>query len=88
MKKLTVVVNSKAGLHARPASILVKTANMFAANITLKKNAKSVNGKSLLGILGLAASSGDELEIIVEGHDEAEAIDEMRVLFNEVLIHE
>jgi len=88
MKKLTVVVNSKTGLHARPASLLVKTANMFASNIILKKDAKAVDGKSILGILGLAVSNGDELEIIAEGHDEAEAISEIRVLFDEILIHE
>lgn len=88
MKKLTVVVNSKSGLHARPAGLFVKTANKFKSNIIVKKQDKAINGKSIIGVLGIAASNGEELEIIADGHDEIEAIDEIRVLFNEKLIHE
>ncbi|SHK07057.1 HPr family phosphocarrier protein [Paramaledivibacter caminithermalis] len=88
MQKLTVVVNNKSGLHARPAGLFVRTANKFKASITVSKNGRSVNGKSIMGILGIAASKGDELEIIAEGHDEIEAINEIKVLFNSKLIHE
>ncbi|KGG80899.1 hypothetical protein Y919_03450 [Caloranaerobacter azorensis H53214] len=88
MKKLTIVLNNKYGLHARPAGLFVKTANKFKSSITIKKDGKSANGKSIMGILGIAASKGDELEIIAEGCDEVEAINEIRALFNSILIHE
>ncbi|WP_432403925.1 HPr family phosphocarrier protein [Wukongibacter sp. M2B1] len=88
MEKLTVVVNSKSGLHARPASLLVKTANNFVSNITIKKDGRAIDGKSILGILGMAALNGDRLEIIADGRDEVDAINEIKILFNEILIHE
>lgn len=88
VKKLSVIVKSKSGLHARPAGLFVKIANQFKSNITIKKGDKVVNGKSIMGILAMGTSAGDELEVIAEGQDEVEVIKEMEVLFNTILIHE
>lgn len=88
MERLNVTVESKCGLHARPASMLVSTANKFSSNITLKKQDRAANAKSILGVLSIAAANGDELEVIVEGQDEAEAADALNDLFRNQLINE
>lgn len=88
MEKMNVVVESKCGLHARPASMVVSTANKFSSNITLKKNDRAANAKSIMGVLSIAAARGDELEVIVEGQDEAEAITALGNLFKNQLSQE
>ncbi len=88
MEKATVIVPCKSGLHARPASMIVGLAVKFASSIVFKKQDTSVNGKSLLGILSMAAAKGDELEIIVQGQDEAEALDAIKKLFEAQLVNE
>lgn len=88
MEKLNVVVGSACGLHARPASMLVGTAAKFSSDIFIKKDGKSANCKSILGVLSLGALKGDELEIIVEGADEAAAADNLRDLFENRLVAE
>lgn len=85
MEKLNVIVGSKSGLHARPASMVVSTANKFTSNITLRKKDRVANAKSIMGILSIAASKGDELEVVVEGQDEIEAINALEDLFNNQL---
>jgi phosphocarrier protein HPr len=88
MEKLNVIVESKCGLHARPASMVVSTTNKFSSNITLKNKDRSANAKSILGVLGIAAAKGDELEVIVEGHDESEAVSALHDLFCNLLMKE
>ncbi|OGO78288.1 MAG: hypothetical protein A2Y23_10570 [Clostridiales bacterium GWB2_37_7] len=88
MEKLNVIVESKCGLHARPASLVVSTANKFSSNITLKKQGRAANAKSILGVLSIAAVNGDELEVIVEGQDEAEAVSAFKDLFGNQLLNE
>ncbi len=73
IRKKVKIVN-KYGLHARPANLLVKTAGKFKAQIQLAKDGYVVNGKSLLGVMSLAAEPGSEIEIIAEGEDEQEAV--------------
>ncbi|HYE11186.1 MAG TPA: HPr family phosphocarrier protein [Patescibacteria group bacterium] len=85
MEKLNVTVESKCGLHARPASMVVSTANKFNSNITLKKKDRAANAKSIMGVLSIAAANGDELEVIVEGQDEAEAANALENLFKNQL---
>ena len=85
MEKLKVIVESKSGLHARPASMVVSTANKFTSNITLRKKDRVANAKSIMGVLSIAAAKGDELEVVVEGQDEAEAISALENLFNNQL---
>ncbi len=67
------IVN-RLGLHARAAAQLVKIANEFAAEVTLIKDDVEVNGKSIMGILLLAAPQGTDLEVRIEGSDEEAAM--------------
>jgi phosphocarrier protein HPr len=70
----TFTIRNRLGLHARAAALLVKTANGFNANIMIEKDGVEVNGKSIMGILMLAASRGTRITVRVEGNDAAEAL--------------
>lgn len=70
-KKVTIV--NEAGLHARPAAALVKTASKFQSDFYIHMYGYRVNGKSILGVMTLAAEKGTELELEVEGSDEEKA---------------
>lgn len=70
----TYTIRNRLGLHARAAALLVKTANRFASEITLEKDGVEVNGKSIMGILMLAASKGTKVTLKVEGKDSPQAI--------------
>jgi phosphotransferase system HPr (HPr) family protein len=72
-KKTVTVVNPQ-GLHARPADLFVKTANRFSASVEVTKGNETVDGKSILSILTLAAEQGTELEIYATGDDAQEAL--------------
>ena len=78
-KDLTVI--NKLGIHARPAAMFVKTASKFESNITLEKDGEQVNGKSIMGLMMLAAGEGSKLKIIAEGHDAETAVRELEQLF-------
>ena len=78
-KELTVV--NKLGIHARPAALFVKTANKFQSNITVEKDGEQVNGKSIMGLMMLAAANGSKLTLIVEGADAELAVRELEQLF-------
>lgn len=67
------IVN-KLGLHARPSAMLVKTASKFAADITIEREGISVNGKSIMGIMMLAAAKGTVIRLRIDGSDEEEAM--------------
>lgn len=71
-KKFTII--DEMGLHARPATVLVNTAGKFAAEITLDYNGKSVNLKSIMGVMSLGVPNGAEIIIVAEGDDAAEAL--------------
>ncbi|WP_425446438.1 HPr family phosphocarrier protein [Dethiothermospora halolimnae] len=88
MKKINVKVNSVSGLHARPASLVVNTANKYSSNISIKKGDKTINCKSIMGVLSIGADKGDELVIITEGEDEVEAIYDLEDLFVNQLVNE
>lgn len=62
------------GLHARPAAQFVKTASKFAADVFVSRNEHEVNGKSIMGVMMLAAEQGSMLTLTVNGQDEAEAM--------------
>lgn len=72
-KKVTIV--NKLGLHARAAAKLVHLASRHASEILLVKNNQRVNGKSIMGVMMLAAAKGAELELEVEGEDEVIALE-------------
>jgi len=65
----TFTIRNKLGLHARAAALLVKTANHFEADVTVEKDGIEVNGKSIMGILMLAASKGTKITLKAEGKD-------------------
>jgi phosphotransferase system HPr (HPr) family protein len=81
IEKTQIIIN-KLGLHARAAAKLSHLANMFNSNIYLIYNEDKVNAKSLLGILTLAASVGNEIVLQASGDDEQEAIKTISDLFN------
>jgi phosphocarrier protein len=72
-----VQIVNRLGLHARAAARFVHIANKFQARITVTKNGTRVDGKSILGLLTLAASKGVKLRLSAEGEDEKAAIDEL-----------
>jgi phosphocarrier protein len=82
MIKQKVKIQNKLGMHARPASLLVKTASKFISDIFIVKNNQKVNAKSILGIMMLAAEYGSELEVITNGVDEVLASDAILNLVN------
>lgn len=81
MKEFSVTVNSATGLHARPASLFVSEASKFQSEIKLNKGDVSVNGKSIMGVLGLGVLTGDIIKVIADGIDETEAIKALEALF-------
>jgi phosphocarrier protein len=76
----TVTLGSKSGLHARPAAIFVQNAKGFQCQITLIKNEKSANAKSILSVLTLGAEQGDQVILKAEGDDAASAVDKLATL--------
>jgi phosphocarrier protein len=77
-----VTIINRLGLHARAATRLVNCASEFEAEVLLKKAARSVNGKSIMGVLTLAAATGTELTIETQGDDEKLAMDAVILLIN------
>ena len=75
-----VEIVNRAGMHARPAAELVKLAGSFSADIRIEKDGVEVNGKSIMGVLMLAAEMGSELRIVARGEDAAEAVDALSAL--------
>ncbi len=75
--KKKIKISSTQGLHARPASIFVRIANKFESDIVVKKGSESVNGKSIMGLLVLAANQGSTIEIEISGPDAQQAMDEL-----------
>ncbi len=77
-KELTIV--NKLGIHARPAALFVKTANRFACEIFVEKGGEKVNGKSIMGLMMLAAGPGSKLVVHAHGPDASQAITELEAL--------
>ena len=75
-----VTVKSKQGLHARPAALFVQLANKFESTVSVKKGKETVNGKSIMGILMLAAGHGSQITIEANGNDAEAAIAELEKL--------
>jgi phosphocarrier protein HPr len=82
MVERIVTIRNRAGMHARPAALLVKTASGFASQIYLEKDSERVNGKSIMGVITLGATYNTPLKIIAEGPDEAQAVDALQKLFD------
>ena len=76
-----VTITNKLGLHARPAAMLVKTASKYSSHILFRKGNLEVNGKSIMGVMMLAAEQGSKITVIVDGDDEREALKELVRIF-------
>ena len=77
----TLVLTNKLGMHARPAAMFVKTASRFDAEITVEKDGEQVNGKSIMGLMMLAAGYGSKLKLSARGLDATQALEEIEKLF-------
>jgi phosphocarrier protein len=75
-----VVVTNKLGIHARPAAMFVKTANRFDCEIFVERDGELINGKSIMGLMMLAAGPGTKLMLQAEGGDAARAVHELEAL--------
>jgi phosphocarrier protein HPr len=81
MVERMVTIKNRAGMHARPAALLVKTASSFACQVYIEKDSERVNGKSIMGVITLGATFNTPLKIIAEGPDEGAAVDALARLF-------
>lgn len=81
MYEQTVRVINRAGVHARPAALIVQATKDFKCEIYLEKDGDRINGKSIMGVITLGAAYGTELKIIAEGEGEQEAVETLVRLF-------
>lgn len=72
-----ILIKNKTGLHARPAALFVQKANKFESDIKIFKDGQEVNGKSIMGILMLAAEKGSRIRVVISGNDAKEAMEEL-----------
>ncbi len=79
VKDVTVI--NKLGIHARPAAMFVKVASRFESTINVEKDGEVINGKSIMGLMMLAAGQGSKLRITAEGKDSEAAVAELEKLF-------
>jgi phosphocarrier protein len=80
MVRVEVVISNELGLHARAAGKFVEAAARFSCEVWLSKNSHKINGKSIMGILTLAAARGETVTIQTDGEDEVQALAELRAL--------
>lgn len=81
MVKKKITVTNPEGIHARPASLLVKVAANYKSDFFIHSHGYQINGKSILGVLTLAAECGAELELEFSGEDEVQAMESILLLF-------
>ena len=77
-----IAIVNRLGLHARPAALFVKVASRYRSDVWVKKENEEVNGKSIMGLMMLAAGQGSKLQVRCEGPDAARALDEIEQLIN------
>ena len=76
-----LVVQNKMGIHARPAAMIVRITNRFKAEVFVEKDEEQVNGKSIMGLMMLAAGSGSKVKFIATGADASAMLTEIEALF-------
>jgi phosphocarrier protein len=81
MVEQKVTVTNRAGIHARPAALLVQKVNKFKSSIYIEKERDRINAKSIMGVITLGAGYGTELTIKAEGEDEVQAVETLVRLF-------
>ena len=82
MVEKVFVINNRLGLHARPASLFVKTTSRFTSSVKIVRDGQEIDGKSIMGLLMLAAGPGTELKIVADGPDENDVLAAVGDLFN------
>lgn len=82
MLRREIEIINKLGLHARAAAKLVTLAQTFVADIKIARNGQMVNGKSIMGVMMLAAARGSIIELLIDGEDEAQAMAHLEELIN------
>lgn len=82
MTERTITISNRAGVHARPAAMIVEISKNFQCSLYFEKDNDRINGKSIMGLLTLGAAYGAELKIIAEGEDEEEAVEKLVRLFD------
>lgn len=75
MKEMDITIQLEHGLHARPAAEFTRVASRFKSDITLVKGDRSVNAKSIIGVMSLGAAKDETIKLIIDGEDEAEVAD-------------
>jgi len=81
MTEQIITISNRAGIHARPAALLVQTTKNFSCNIYFEKGRDRINAKSIMGVITLGAAFGTEIKIIAEGEDEQAAVNALVHLF-------
>jgi phosphocarrier protein len=81
MTEATITISNRAGIHARPAAILVQATKDFKCNLYFEKGSDRINAKSIMGIITLGAAYGTKIRIIAEGEDEETAVKTLVRLF-------
>ena len=76
-----LVVQNKMGIHARPAAMIVRITNRFKAEVFVEKDEEQVNGKSIMGLMMLAAGKGSVVKFLASGEDAAQMLTELEQLF-------
>ncbi len=76
-----LIVQNKMGIHARPAAMIVRITNKFKADVFVEKEEEQVNGKSIMGLMMLAAGKGSKVKFIATGADAAAMLTEIEALF-------
>lgn len=85
MKTFYYVIQDKEGIHARPAGELVKAAKGFASTVKVLKDGKAADAKKIFGLMGLGVKQGEQIEVQVEGADEAAAAEALETFLKENL---
>ena len=83
MQTKELLIENKLGLHARAAAQIVKTTNAFTCKIVLSKDGVDVDGKSIMGIMMLAAAKGTTVQVRTDGKDEDRAMEDLQKLFRD-----
>ncbi len=81
MIRRKVQIKNELGIHARPATMIVKTATKYRSDLRIIKDDMEINGKSIMGVMTLAAEHNSELELVADGIDEQYLMDELTELF-------
>ena len=81
MTEQIITISNRAGIHARPAALVVQTTKNFNCNIYFEKGHNRINAKSIMGVITLGATYGTEIKIIAEGEDEQAAVNVLVRLF-------